>query len=152
MNGALAHVANITEAERMQLLGSIDQLKAAIEPPIVSLTNLVTTVWHSGSVLRRWLTHAHQPHPLVAARVALGMGVFDAFAAVGFQEQTLEELHSKCTGDKDLLRTSALNEASRPSLTRLVVRIVRLLARKQILQEASRHKWKPLPIVTLLAS
>lgn len=152
MQGALAHVANITEAERMQLLGAIDQLKGAIEPPIISLTNLSTAVWLFRPVLRPRLIHFQQAHPLIAARVALGMGVFDAFAAAGFQEQTLEELHPKCKGDKDLLRTSIPYEASRSALTRPVVRIVRLLASKQILQEVSSYKWKPLPIATLLAS
>lgn len=44
-----------------------------------------------------------QHHPLIAIRTAIGMGVFDAFAAAGGAELTVDQLNEKTKGDRDLL-------------------------------------------------
>ncbi|RDH29264.1 S-adenosyl-L-methionine-dependent methyltransferase [Aspergillus welwitschiae] len=82
----LSPTDDIPDSARFELLDVLDQLRAAIEPPIQTVLNIC------------W---AH--HPLVAIRTAIGMGVFDAFVASGGAELSLEQLNEKTKGDKDLL-------------------------------------------------
>ncbi|KAL7651438.1 hypothetical protein ACMYSQ_011156 [Aspergillus niger] len=77
---------DIPDSARFELLDVLDQLRAAIEPPIQTVLNIC------------W---AH--HPLVAIRTAIGMGVFDAFVASGGAELSFDQLNEKTKGDKDLL-------------------------------------------------
>ncbi|PYH42549.1 putative O-methyltransferase [Aspergillus saccharolyticus JOP 1030-1] len=78
---------SIDNAARMQLLGALDKLRAALEPPPVTLLNHCFSFW-----------------ALSVIRVAQGMGIFDAFAvAEGTKQLTLDELNSRTKGDKELL-------------------------------------------------
>ncbi|KAI9039209.1 uncharacterized protein KD926_009843 [Aspergillus affinis] len=70
-----------------------------------------------------------QAHPLVAIRTAIGMGVFDAFAAAGGAELTVDELNEKTKGDKALL-----------------VRIMRLLSANRLFTETGVDKYRPQPL------
>ncbi|GLA37510.1 hypothetical protein AnigIFM63309_004449 [Aspergillus niger] len=82
----LSPTDDIPDSARFELLDVLDQLRAAIEPPIQTVLNIC------------W---AH--HPLVAIRTAIGMGIFDAFVASGGAELPLDQLNEKTKGDKDLL-------------------------------------------------
>ncbi|GAB1205335.1 hypothetical protein APSETT445_004009 [Aspergillus pseudonomiae] len=89
VNAALSKLSptdDIPDPARLQLLEALDKLRGVVEPPIQSLLNIC------------WAAH-----PLVAIRTAIGMGVFDAFAAAGGTELTVDELNEKTKGDKDLL-------------------------------------------------
>ncbi|KAH8700469.1 putative O-methyltransferase [Talaromyces proteolyticus] len=77
----------IEDAERMRLLGIINQLQTALEPPLLSIQRLCFS--HYG---------------IVAVRVAQGMGVFDSFVEAQGTEMTLAELSSKTKGDEALLK------------------------------------------------
>ena len=45
-------------------------------------------------------------------RTAIGMGIFDAFAAAGGAELTINELNEKTKGDKALLGKTAFSSSS----------------------------------------
>ncbi|PLB43410.1 putative O-methyltransferase [Aspergillus steynii IBT 23096] len=116
--GNLPSPENIQDAERMQLLGAIDQLRAALEPPIKT-------------VMKICLGH----YGLTSIRVAQGMGIFDAFAAAGGAELTIDDLDAKTKGDRQLL-----------------ARILRLLAANGILKQTEKEKYQPLPLALMFAN
>ncbi|KAB8214989.1 S-adenosyl-L-methionine-dependent methyltransferase [Aspergillus novoparasiticus] len=115
VNTALSKLSptdDIPDPARLQLLQALDKLRGAVEPPIQSLLNIC------------WAAH-----PLVTIRTAIGMGVFDAFAAAGGAELTVNELNEKTKGDKDLL-----------------VRIMRLLSANRLFTETGVDKYQPQPL------
>ncbi|QKX61133.1 uncharacterized protein TRUGW13939_08280 [Talaromyces rugulosus] len=77
----------IQDAERMQLLGVISQLQAAIEPPHLPIQRFCFS--HYG---------------IAVIRIAQGMGIFDAFIESQGSEMSLKELSSKVKGDEKLLK------------------------------------------------
>ncbi|CRG91369.1 Demethylsterigmatocystin 6-O-methyltransferase [Talaromyces islandicus] len=77
----------IQDGERMQLLGVLSQLQAALEPPQLP-------------VQRFCFSH----YGIVVIRVAQGMGIFDAFVESEGSEMSLKELSSKVKGDEKLLK------------------------------------------------
>ncbi|KAJ5655900.1 hypothetical protein N7507_007850 [Penicillium longicatenatum] len=77
----------IQDAERMQLLGAINQLQAALEPTQLPIQRFCFS--HYG---------------IVIIRIAQGMGVFDAFVRSQGKEMTLKELSPNVKGDEKLLR------------------------------------------------
>ncbi|KNG80844.1 O-methyltransferase [Aspergillus nomiae NRRL 13137] len=77
---------NIKDEERMQLLGAIGQLQAALETPV--------------HVIQK---HCFAHYGITGIRVAQGMGIFDAFVTSNGAEMTLGELSSKTKGDLELL-------------------------------------------------
>ncbi|KAJ5586890.1 S-adenosyl-L-methionine-dependent methyltransferase [Penicillium hispanicum] len=115
VNAALSKLSptdDIPDGARMQLLDALDKLRGVVEPPIQSLLNIC---WSA--------------HPLIAIRTAIGMGIFDAFAAAGGAELTVDELNEKTKGDKDLL-----------------VRIMRLLSANRLFTETGVDKYQPQPM------
>ncbi|KAL5339854.1 S-adenosyl-L-methionine-dependent methyltransferase [Aspergillus crustosus] len=78
---------NIQDAERMQLLGVLNKLQEALEPPIVTMQRICFSHYN-----------------IVAIRIAQGMGIFNAFAEAQGRELTLEQLSSKTKGDVELLK------------------------------------------------
>ncbi|CAL5871553.1 uncharacterized protein PFLUO_LOCUS5806 [Penicillium psychrofluorescens] len=77
----------IQDADRMQLLGVINQLQSALEPPQLPIQRFCFS--HYG---------------IVVIRIAQGMGVFDAFVKSQGKEMSLKELSSNVKGDDKLLR------------------------------------------------
>ncbi|KAJ5631537.1 S-adenosyl-L-methionine-dependent methyltransferase [Penicillium longicatenatum] len=77
---------SIPEEERFKLLGAIDKVRVAMEPPVLTVRNYC---------------FAH--YGLVGIRVAIGMGIFDALAAGGGSPQTISQLSDKTKGDEKLL-------------------------------------------------
>ncbi|KAB8222891.1 S-adenosyl-L-methionine-dependent methyltransferase [Aspergillus novoparasiticus] len=90
LNSALANLPspeNIKDEERMQLLGAVGQLQAALETPV--------------QIIQK---HCFAHYGIAAIRVAQGMGIFDAFVTSNGTDMTLEELSSKTKGDVELLK------------------------------------------------
>ncbi|KAJ5088502.1 O-methyltransferase [Penicillium angulare] len=88
-NAALANnsIDNVDPATRMQLLGVLDQLRGALEPPRMTVVN-----------------YSISYYVLTAIRVSQGMGIFDAFSqAQGSKQLTVDELDAKTKGDRALL-------------------------------------------------
>ncbi|PWY88384.1 O-methyltransferase [Aspergillus heteromorphus CBS 117.55] len=90
-NAALADFPapeNIDHGTRMQLLATMDKLRAALEPPRLTV-----------------LKHCLSYYVITAVRVGQGMGIFDAFAnAEGPTKQlTADALHEKTKGERELL-------------------------------------------------
>ncbi|GKZ83431.1 hypothetical protein AnigIFM56816_008524 [Aspergillus niger] len=121
INTAVANLAGkdeISEAARYQLLEAIDKLRVAVEPPLLTIRNFC---------------FGH--HSLVAIRVAMGMGIFDAFASTKDGEMTADALNEKTKGDKGLL-----------------VRIMRVLCANHIFQETGVEKYHQLPLAIMFAT
>ncbi|GKZ37597.1 hypothetical protein AbraIFM66950_009214 [Aspergillus brasiliensis] len=121
INTALAKLNpgdEIPEAARYQLLDAIDKLRVAVEPPLLTIRNFC--FGHYG---------------LVAVRVAMGMGIFDAFASVDNVEMTAAALNEKTKGDKSLL-----------------VRLMRVLCANHVFKETGLEKYQPLPLAIMLSS
>ncbi|KAE8381897.1 S-adenosyl-L-methionine-dependent methyltransferase [Aspergillus bertholletiae] len=121
VNAALSKLSptdEIPDAARFQLLDALDKLRGAVEPPIQTVLNIC------------WAQH-----PLVAIRTGIGMGVFDAFAAAGGTELTVDELNEKTKGDKDLL-----------------VRVMRLLSANRLFTETGVGKYQPQPLALAFAT
>ncbi|RDH32301.1 S-adenosyl-L-methionine-dependent methyltransferase [Aspergillus welwitschiae] len=121
INTAVANLAGkdeIPEAARYQLLEAIDKLRVAVEPPLLTIRNFC---------------FGH--HSLVAIRVAMGMGIFDAFASTKNGEMTADALNEKTKGDKGLL-----------------VRIMRVLCANHIFQETGVEKYHQLPLAIMFAT
>ncbi|KAJ5927868.1 O-methyltransferase [Penicillium verhagenii] len=119
INGALLKISptdDIPDPTRFQLLDALEKLRGAVESPIQWLLNMC---WAP-------IPSLPQAHPLVTIRIAIGMGVFDAFAAAGGAELTVDELNEKTKGDKDLL-----------------VRIMRLLSANRLFSETGVDKYQP---------
>ncbi|KAL4959766.1 S-adenosyl-L-methionine-dependent methyltransferase [Aspergillus stella-maris] len=76
----------ISEAERVNLLGLIERLQSVVETP-----------------RDRIMTISHSQFLPAMTRVAQGMGVFDAFLDSGSSGLSLSELSSKTKGDEKLL-------------------------------------------------
>lgn len=83
------------------------------------------------------------------------MGVFDAFAAAGGAELTIDQLDEKTKGDKDLLgkMIPPLNSTQKFGaywLTnwalRYLVRIMRLLSAHRFFTESELHRYQPQPL------
>ncbi|KAJ5107146.1 O-methyltransferase [Penicillium angulare] len=111
VNAALSKLSpadEIPDPTRFQLLDSLDKLRGVVEPPIQSLLEYLLGL---------------------AMRVAIGMGVFDAFASAGGAELTIDQLDEKTKGDKDLL-----------------VRVMRLLSSHRFFTETEQHKYQPQPL------
>ncbi|PYH29859.1 O-methyltransferase [Aspergillus neoniger CBS 115656] len=120
-NAALAQLNpedEIPEAARYQLLDAIDKLRVAVEPPLLTIRNFC---------------FGH--HGLVAIRVAMGMGIFDAFASAKDGEMTADALDEKTKGDKSLL-----------------VRIMRVLCANHVFKETGVQKYQPLPLAMIFSS
>ncbi|KAE8340116.1 hypothetical protein BDV24DRAFT_152309 [Aspergillus arachidicola] len=127
VNAALSKLSptdDIPDPARLQLLQALDKLRGAVEPPIQSLLNIC------------WAAH-----PLVAIRTAIGMGVFDAFAAAGGAELTVNELNEKTKGDKDLLDKGHFS-----------FRIMRLLSANRLFTETGVDKYQPQPLALVFAT
>ncbi|KAF3405118.1 Demethylsterigmatocystin 6-O-methyltransferase [Talaromyces pinophilus] len=77
----------IQDGERMRLLGLVEQLQTALEPPFVPLQRFCVS--HYG---------------IVMIRIAQGMGVFDAFVQSQSADLSLKELSSKVKGEEKLLK------------------------------------------------
>ncbi|KAJ5820599.1 hypothetical protein N7474_006190 [Penicillium riverlandense] len=77
----------IQDADRMQLLGVINQLQSVLEPPQLPIQRFCFS--HYG---------------IVVIRIAQGMGIFDAFIKYQGKEMSLKELSSNVKGDEKLLR------------------------------------------------
>ncbi|QGA12963.1 hypothetical protein EYB26_000608 [Talaromyces marneffei] len=77
----------IQDSERMRLLGFIEQLQTALEPPFLPLQRFCFS--HYG---------------IVIIRIAQGMGVFNAFVESQGADLSLKELSSKVKGDEKLLK------------------------------------------------
>ncbi|KAL7651581.1 hypothetical protein ACMYSQ_008924 [Aspergillus niger] len=121
INTAVANLAGkdeIPEAARYQLLEAIDKLRVAVEPPLLTIRNFC---------------FGH--HSLVAIRVAMGMGIFDAFASTKNGEMTADALNEKTKGDKGLL-----------------VRIMRVLCANHIFEETGVEKYHQLPLAIMFAT
>ncbi|GLA30091.1 hypothetical protein AnigIFM63326_008288 [Aspergillus niger] len=121
INTAVANLAGkdeIPEAARYQLLEAIDKLRVAVEPPLLTIRNFC---------------FGH--HSLVAIRVAMDMGIFDAFASTKNGEMTADALNEKTKGDKGLL-----------------VRIMRVLCANHIFEETGVEKYHQLPLAIMFAT
>ncbi|KAJ5916915.1 S-adenosyl-L-methionine-dependent methyltransferase [Penicillium tannophilum] len=77
---------SIPEEERFKLLGAMNKVRVAMEPPVLTVRNFC---------------FAH--YGIVGIRVAISMGIFDALAAGGGSPQTLSQLSEKTKGDEKLL-------------------------------------------------
>ncbi|KAH8433921.1 uncharacterized protein LDX57_011557 [Aspergillus melleus] len=118
VNAALSKLSptdEIPDSARLHLLDALDKLRGVVEPPIQSILNIC------------WAAH-----PLVMIRTAIGMGVFDAFAAAGGAELTVNELNEKTKGDKTLL-----------------VRIMRFLSSHRLFIETGVDKYHPQPLALI---
>ncbi|RAK76343.1 O-methyltransferase [Aspergillus fijiensis CBS 313.89] len=122
VNAALAKLSptdEIPDAARFGLIDALEKLKGAVEPPIATVLNIC------------WAAH-----PLIALRIAIGMGIFDAFAAAGpGAELTADELNAKTKGDKDML-----------------VRIMRLLSANRLFTETAAEKYQAQPFALAFAT
>ncbi|KAF2757846.1 S-adenosyl-L-methionine-dependent methyltransferase [Pseudovirgaria hyperparasitica] len=121
INHALANLPAPGEgnmAERYQLLGAIDRLKAAVEPPEFALQRM-----NCGA------------HSLVAMRIAVGMGIFDALPSHVGEEISFDDLASQTKGSPDLLE-----------------RILRLLKTHNIITSPRPNHFAPLPLALSLTS
>ncbi|BCS10681.1 O-methyltransferase [Aspergillus luchuensis] len=121
VNSTLAKLTpgdEIAEADRYQLLDAIDKLRVAVEPPLLTVRNLC---------------FGH--HGLVAIRVAMGMGIFDAFASAKNGEMNADALDENTKGDKALL-----------------VRIMRVLCANHVFEETGVEKYRALPLAIMFAS
>ncbi|KAJ5104578.1 O-methyltransferase [Penicillium alfredii] len=123
VNAALSKLSladDIPDPARFQLLDVLDKLRGVVEPPIQSLLNIC------------WAAH-----PLVSIRTAIGMGIFDAFAAAGGAALTIDELNDneKVKGDKDLLIGLSAT-----------VRVMRLLSANRLFTETEVYKYQPQPL------
>ncbi|OJJ71725.1 hypothetical protein ASPBRDRAFT_43120 [Aspergillus brasiliensis CBS 101740] len=121
INTALSKLSpadNIPDTARYQLLDAIERLRRAVEPPLVTLQKIC---------------FAH--HKLVAIRIGMSMGIFDAFIAANGAEMTATEVDGKTKGDKGIL-----------------VRIMRVLCTKHIFKETGVEKYQPQPLAAMFAS
>lgn len=110
VNSTLAKLTpgdEIAEADRYQLLDAIDKLRVAVEPPLLTVRNLCFGVSHRHYLLQTCsqtdACHDLKHHGLVAIRVAMGMGIFDAFASAKNGEMNADALDENTKGDKALL-------------------------------------------------
>ncbi|KAE8381270.1 S-adenosyl-L-methionine-dependent methyltransferase [Aspergillus bertholletiae] len=90
LNSALQILPNldsISDDERAQLLGTIGQLQAALETPLLTIQK-----------------HCFAHYRIAGIRIAQGMGIFDAFAASNGADMTLAELAPRTKGDVELLK------------------------------------------------
>lgn len=111
----------IPDGERMQLLGIINKLQEALEPPQLPLQRFCFSVrvFKLTKIyilcLMKWNHwHGHCQHYGIAViRIAQGMGIFEAFIESQGQEIPLEELSSKVKGDDRLLSKQCCSDTAR---------------------------------------
>ncbi|KAJ5948668.1 S-adenosyl-L-methionine-dependent methyltransferase [Penicillium verhagenii] len=92
------------------------------------------------------LEKARGAHPLIAIRTGIGMGIFDAFAATGGAELTIDELNEKTKGDRELLDQFIIR------FPRFIVRIMRLLNGNRLFTETGKDQYKPQPLALAFAT
>ncbi|OJJ51632.1 hypothetical protein ASPZODRAFT_12446 [Penicilliopsis zonata CBS 506.65] len=114
----LPSLQEIPNDDRVLLLQVVNELQARLETYVESIQKLIFS-----------------PQDLSAIRLAQGMGIFDAFAASGDKELTLDELHSKVKGEKGLL-----------------VRIMRSLCCKNVCKETGQDRYCPLQLAFLFVN
>ncbi|PWY68705.1 O-methyltransferase [Aspergillus eucalypticola CBS 122712] len=121
VNSTLAKLTpgdEIAEADRYQLLDAIDKLRVAVEPPLLTVRNLCS-----------------DHHGLVAIRVAMAMGIFDAFASAKNGEMNADALDENTKGGKALL-----------------VRIMRVVCANHVFEETGVERYRALPLAIMFAS
>ncbi|KAL3468555.1 S-adenosyl-L-methionine-dependent methyltransferase [Aspergillus heterothallicus] len=114
--GALPPVESIRREERMQLLDALNKLRNSLETPIETISRI-----------------GYGQFGLVATRIALAMGIFEAFIDAPSHELSISELSTKAKGDE-----------------KLIARIMRLLVTFETFEDTGPDTYKATPFALSL--